>query len=514
MISAEFPRKLALILSVSLFGVALLAPNDWFGIVPSLHAEDDDEMEYDDDDEMEYDFDDEDLEDMSPRERRQYLREETQGMRLGERLEFLREFNQALQDQRDESRREEQYEREEERLDSLWERGLISDDKYDELIDKVAERLGIEDPDYISGGYEEGWEGREQWYQDNSANWDAQQKALNIDYVKHGDKPIEADEGITPKPNPLLDAPSVYDASSSTRLASAIAEDLKDDVAGLGKSLPEGCRIEDAQKLIADKKAAGEQLPIVEQLQAALIDRDVRRFERNAEALGVPAKEIQLFLIGLTLETLQDSLEDGASSDEIRKITEPMVRRVDEAGLDPEFTSGLANWLKSIPDLINTRKQLASASPAAATWPTGEVSVLFDPRHSGPDARILPGGLLVASAEGEQRVSLGLGNKFTASGIPVLKGAPSNIPAPDAKAETPSLVLTYPGDTGNAVKYTITCYMDIPTQAAGKFTPREAWKQEYSIKPGLKQSLPLAWNGRVWYLIECPTMDGTGQPKS
>ena len=34
-------------------------------------------------------------------------------------------------------------------------------------------------------------------------------------------------------------------------------------------------------------------------------------------------------------------------------------------GLDPEFSTGLANWLKSIPDLMNTRKQLANATTAA-----------------------------------------------------------------------------------------------------------------------------------------------------
>lgn len=505
-------RKIALILAVSLFGVAVLSPDRWFGSLPSLHAEDDEgEMESDDDGGGS-DFDGEDLEDMSPRERREYIREETGGMRLGEKLQFLNEFNQALQEQRTESQHEQQYEREEQRLDWLHEHGLISEDKYDQLLDQAADRLGIQDPDYTGGGYENGWEDRQQYYQQNNSNWDTQQKALNLDYVKHGDRPLEADEGISPKPNPLLENPVVYDAASASRLADAVSESLKNDVAGLRKSLPDGCRIEDAVSLIEKLKGAGGSPALIEKLQAALVDRDVRLFERSAQALLVSAEETQRLLIGLTMENLQDSLEDNSPPDEIRKITEPMVRRVDQAGLEPEFSAGFAAWLQSIPDLLKTRQQLTGAATAA--WPTGDVPLIFDPRHSGPDARILPGGLLVAAAEGEARITVGLGNKYTASGIPVLKGASANTPPTTAaKPETPSLQLSYPGDSGDPVKYSITCYMDIPTQVADKFQPREAWKQDYTIKPGLKQTLPLAWNGRIWYLISCPTKNGSGKPK-
>lgn len=506
-------RKISLFFAFSMFVTALCLPDQRFGGPAPLHAEDDEEMEYEDDDEMEYDFDDEDLEDLSPRERRQYIREETQGMRLGEKLEFLNQFNQALQEQRDESFREQQFERDEERWGRLFDQGRISEDEYNRRVDQAAERLGIEDPEYSSGGYEEGWEGREQYFHSNSTNWNTEQKALNIDYVKHGDRPLEADEGFTPKPNPLLGAPAAYDGASSTRLSTAILEGLKDDVVGLASSLPPGCRIEDAQTIINQKREAGEQLPIVEQLQAALIDRDVRRFERNAEALGIPANEIQSLLIGMTFKNLQDHLEDNASIEEIRKITEPMVRRVDQAGLDADLAVGLANWLKSIPDLMKIQSQLASGKTATPAWPAGESTVIFDPRYSDADAKILPEGTLVASAEGEARITVGVGNKYTASGIPVLKGAPANIPAQGAKPETPSLLLAYPEETGDPLKYTITCFMDVPTQVADQFQPQEAWKQEYSIKPGLKQKLPLAWNGRIWYLISCPSRDGSGQPK-
>jgi hypothetical protein len=408
---------------------------------------------------------------------------------------------------------EDRYERQEERLDRLWEKGLISDSKYNQLLDDAAKRLGVQDPEFVN--YNPGWQGRQTQYQQmqTAAPLNVDQKKLAIEYVKFGDRPLATDKGQIPKPNPVLSSPVAYDAASSTRFAKTILTGVKDDVAGLRKTLPAGCRIEDAVALIEKLKKDGGQQALIDNLQGAMVDRDVRRFERNAQALSVPMEDIQRMLIGLTVEHLQDKLEDGAPLDEITKITEPMVRRVDQAGLEAEFSTALAAWMQSIPELLKTQQELDSgkAMPAPA-WPNGEVQLIFDPQLASGETRLLPGGMLAAGGDGEGRVLVGTGNKYTANGLPVLKGATA-VASETSKPEVPTLLLDYSGD-GTPLQYTIICFQDQPTQTPAVYQAKEAWRQNYTIKPGLKQPLPLALNGRTWYQINCQTKDGTGQSQN
>lgn len=411
---------------------------------------------------------------------------------------------------------EDRHEHDEERLGRLWGRGRISYNQYDTFLNSLSKRLGTSDHDY--GNYQSGWEHRHQQYQQlqQNSNWNVEQKKLGLEYVKYGDRPLEAEKGLVPKPNPLLEKPQVYDAAAGARLAQTINNGIKDDVSGLRKTLPEGCRTEDAVALVEKLKSGGSQPALIDNLQAALVERDVRRFERNAQALLVEPQQIQRLLIGLTLENLQDKLEDNASVDQIAKITEPMVRRVDQAGLDAEFSTALATWLQSIPEMLKTQQQLASGKIAVASaWPEGDVRLLFDPQLTSGETRLLPGGMIAAGGDGEARVLVGSGNKYTANGLPILKGAaPAVDTAGQSKPELPALQLHYPEAGSGPLKYTITCYQEVPSQTPGKLEPKQSWKQDYTIKPGLKQPLELAWNGRLWYEIACHSKDGTGPTKT
>lgn len=540
--SSELLRKTALAFSLVMFGGAVLAPDSWLG-GGILLAEDD---EYYEDGEMEYEDEDED--DARPFQ------------------QFLQNFGKALQEQQNQQNNgfgnpnnnnfgnnnfgnnnfgnnnfggqnnqpnwlgevikglenlesnEDKFDREEERLDRLWERGKISDEQYDNMLEKAADRLGVQDYDYQN--YDSGWEQRQQYWQHshNSENWNLDQKKLGLEYVKYGDRPLEADKGLVPKPNPVLESAQVYDGVAADRLAKVVGGSVKDEASALRKSLPEGCRIEDAVSLVARLKEEGGQVSLIESLQAALVDRDIRRFERNAQALLVKQEEIQRLLIGLTMENLQDKLEDGASSEEVSKITEPMVRRVDQAGLDEEFSKGFAAWLQNVPEMLSVQSKLNQGVTASAgSWPDGELKLLFDPLLTNGEARMISKDLLAVGGEGETQLCLGVGNKYTANGLSVLKGNPVEQET-DANGKPkqifPTLLLHYPGDVGDPLKYTIVCFRDVPAQTPGSYQPQEAWRQEYSIKPGLKQPLELSYNGRLWYRIECPTKDGSGTPKA
>ena len=411
---------------------------------------------------------------------------------------------------------EDRYSREEERLDRLWEQGKISEERYNKLLNASADRLGVSDSQYSN--YQPGWEERRaEWQQiQENPNYDVEQKRLTLEFVKYGDRPLEVDKGVLPKPNPVLENPVAYDAAAGVRLAQSIIDGLKADVVGLRRSLPEGCRVEDALALIVKLKAEGSQQALLDNLQAAIVDRDTRRFERNAQALQVPAQQVQRMLLGLALENLQDKIEDKATADEFTKVTEPVVSRIDEAGLDAEFRGALVKWLQSIPQLVRMQSELSAARPVdTTTWPSGEVSVVFDPRLSSGEARFLPGGYLAAAGDGDSRVYTGTGNKFTASGLPLLRGASSENAAErakHAKPDAPSLLLEYLEEGGVPLKYSIISYQDVPTQTAGKMASTEAWRQDYTIEAGLRQPVSLSWNGRKWYQITCHSTDGKGKP--
>lgn len=292
--SSELLRKTALAFSLFMFGGAVLAPDSWLG-GGNLLAEDD---EYYEDGEMEYEDEDED--DARPFQ------------------QFLQNFGKALQEQQNQQNNgfgnpnnnnfgnnnfgnnngnnnfgnnnfggqnnqpnwlgevikglenlesnEDKFDREEERLDRLWERGKISDEQYDNMLEKAADRLGVEDYDYQN--YDSGWEQRQQHWQQShdSENWNLDQKKLGLEYVKYGDRPLEADKGLVPKPNPVLESAQVYDGVAADRLAKVVGGSVKDEASALRKSLPEGCRIEEP----ARRSAAAAILSGVHRLESSL----------------------------------------------------------------------------------------------------------------------------------------------------------------------------------------------------------------------------------------------------
>ncbi|MFO1019416.1 MAG: hypothetical protein U0903_01760 [Planctomycetales bacterium] len=406
------------------------------------------------------------------------------------------------------------------RYQNLWLRGRLSNQNYERFLDAAISRIGHNDQDI--GNYNPGWEQRRNQYQQiqNQGNLNIDQKRLGMDYVKYGDRPLQADEGQVPKTNPVLEAPQAYDKVSLARLSQSINDGIKDDLARLEKALPPGCRVQDAQNLVETAKHKKKDMALLENLQLAIVDRDVRKFERSAEALQVKKDHIQRLMIGLTLDNLKDKIEDGASSDEIRRITDPMVRKVGEAGLSKDLSLAFSNWLKTVPELVKLSRDLSNGTPPAGNlaWPEGDVSLVFDPQLGSGEAKLLPGGMIAASGMTDARVLLGRGNKFTAHGIPYLKGAPENLsPAGGGNSAgqgSSGITLHYPADANAApLKYTVICFQETPNEE-GEVQPVEAWRQDYEIQPGLKQQLELAANGTLWYQVICPSKDGTGLPKT
>jgi hypothetical protein len=507
-----------LIFSIAFLVSSSFVPVSWVNSQGVLHAQDG-EMEYDDDD-----GDDDDSgrggrfrQNFNERREERIERREEAAENAADGGQPVHWLNQVLQGMGNAESNEDRFEREEERLDRLWERGRLSDDQYDRLLDSAASRLGVEAQEYAT--YDPGWQQRQVYWQQTqqNPNLNVEQKKLALEYVKYGDRPLEADKGLVPRPNPLLASPQVYDAASAARLAKTILNGIKDDVAGLQKSLPVGCRTEDAVNLVEKLKKDGAQQALIDTLQGALVDRDTRRFERNAQALAVPTAEIERLLLGMSIEQLQEKLEDKASVSEIVKITEPLARRVDQAELDVKYSAPLVLWLQSVPEMLKTQQELASGKAISApAWPNGEVRLVFDPQLPSGETRLLPGGGMVAGGNGGHRILVGTGNKYTANGLPVLSGGISAASAPGtapAKAEQPTLLLDYSGD-GTPLKYSIICFQDLPTRTAGVLEAKEAWRQDYTITPGRKQPLPLAWNGRLWYQINCQRKDGTGGPQA
>ena len=410
---------------------------------------------------------------------------------------------------------EDRFGREEDRLNRLWEQGKISEERYNELLNASANRLGSEDSQF--GNYQPGWQERQSEWQrfQQNPDYNVEQKKLTLEYVKYGDRPLEVDKGVLPKPNPVLGNPVAYETSTGITLARTINDGLKADVIGLSRSLPEDCRVEGTLKVVEELKAAGGQQTLLDNLQAAVVDRDTRRFERNAQALQLPQRQIQRMLLGLMFENLQDKIEDKASSEELAKVCEPMVSRLDEAGLDEDFRTSLIDWLQGVPQLVRIRNDLtAGGTVVAPNWPSGDVPVVYDPRLVSGEARILPGGFLAAGGDGESQVSMWTGNKYTASGLPLLEGAASTSDSKRAsysKPDVPSLLLEYPDEGGVPLRYSIICYQDVPTSTPGATPSSETWRQEYTIEAGLSQPLALSWNGKKWYQITCHSTGGTGK---
>ena len=426
-------------------------------------------------------------------------------------------LNDAIQGVQHMESHEDRYDRDEVRMGRLWQQGHISHSQYEQLLDSAVRQIGSRDHDHSY--FSSGWEQRNvQWQQcQQNTKLTVDQKKLGLEYVKYGDRPLEAEKGLVPKPNPVLSTPQSADTAEASRLAQSISDGLKDDLASLRKSLPEGCRIDEALALIEKLKAGGAEQELVSTLQTAMVERDVRRFERNAQALLVPAAETQRLLIGLTLENLQDKLEDNATSSEIAKITEPMVRRVDQAGLDKQFATSLAAWLQSIPTTLRTQQNLASGKiHVAKAWPNGQLQLVFDPKLTSGEARVLPGNIVATAGNGEPRIVMGSGDKYMANGLSVFKDESGSTAADvtNEKPEVPTLALHYPAESGNFLNYTIICFQEQPTEVPGSFKPVEVWRKEYSIKPGLTQSLPLARNGRTWYQINCRSIDGLTPDKA
>ncbi len=396
-------------------------------------------------------------------------------------------------------------EREEERMDRLWERGVIDDDQYEERMDNFMEKIGVSQD---TSDYDPGWQERytdwQQYPQNSELNVD--QKRLYMDYVRFGDRPLEAEKGLVPKPNPVLEIPQTYAGAAGSRLSSAIAESLTTDLEALKTLLKEGYRIDDALALVETLKVEGAQQALLDNLQAAVVDRDIRRFERNAQALKVPNEKIQKLLVGLTLENLHDGLEDHASASDLARITEPMIKRMDDAHLDGDLRETLSGWLNNVPQLAQASRDLTSNSTApAAQWPEGELVLIFDPGLPVGESRLLPGGYVAVGGEGEPRISVGTGNRFMANGLGVLNG-PDLKAENGGKTETPTVQLRCPSGVATPLKFSMTCYLE----SQGSSQKTKSWFREYSLKPGDDQAFPFAWNGQYSYVIQCHSVDGLG----
>jgi hypothetical protein len=397
-------------------------------------------------------------------------------------------------------------ERQEERLDRLYERGVIDDEQYEERMDNFMESIGVSQD---TSDYEPGWQERysdwQQYQQNDQLNVD--QKRLYMDYVIHGDGPLEAEKGLVPKPNPVLEAPQSYTGVEASRLSKAITENLTAELDALKTSLPEGYRIDDALTLVETLKSEGAQQALLDNLQAAVVDRDIRRFERNAQALKVTNERIQKLLIGLTMENLRDGLEDHASIADLARITELMVKRLDDTQIDGDLRETLPAWLSNLPQLVQAGRDLTSNVPTPATqWPEGELNLIFDPSLPVGESRLLSGGYVAVGGEGEPRISVGTGDRFQANGLCVLNGEASSVESGD-KPETPSALIRCPQEIAASLNFTMTCY----TESRGSSPKTKAWSKEYSLKPGDDLTFPFNWDGRASYLIECHPVNGQGQ---
>lgn len=539
------------------------------------------------------------LEDLSPRERREMIREETEGLNIFEKGRIRQEFDKELR----EGRALDQFDRDAEKLDELYDRGRISDEDYyrrlgetrerayrnnglggsifsvneaekdlnsaknslnaamrrgeidrwerDDLLDQIRgnlfnsagtamspEELRLRRAaarDWSRGDFSDIGINAEQiyedlgtilerqeltpeekrwrretldYYHDHEGELDGAQIDVLQTWVKEGDQPLQAEKGRIPRSNPVLGEPQSVDAASSERLAKTIMQQVRDDVARLQKGLPEGCRVEDALALLETLKENGDK-SLVDNLQGAIVDRDIRRFERNAEALGVPKQEIQRILVGISLENLQDNLEDDAPVAEIRKVTAPMVSRIEDAGFDEEFSIAFLDWLRFIPDLLQSREEIRAGKPGTGkpAWPNGNVKIVYDPYLPPGEVRYLSTSMLVTGIDPTTGIGLGTGDKFNASGLPVFTNASS---AAGDDSGIQKIVLRNPDDVKTAVRYKLTCkQMMAPPNNPAQAKPQTRWEKEYSLAPGKGHKWDLLWSdARCWYVIECLGIGG------
>lgn len=329
-----------------------------------------------------------------------------------------------------------------------------------------------------------------------------------LDYAKNGDKPIEADKGTTPRSNPVLGDAKFADPPQVASLSKSILANLMRDVRLLQATLPPEARVSGAQGLVDRMKEKGEDAALVSNLQAALIDRDARRFERNALALKIQEAEVNRFLIGIGLESLRDKLEDGAPADQVRAVCDPLTRWIDGAEIKGEVADSFRKWLQSVPDLLKLRLELESTTALVAgktpAWPTGLAQIVYVPDTPAGEARLLPNGALLANSGGDARVSLGAGSCYAAHGLPVFDLPADETPAAPVAAkaadlEKPTLMLSNPKEGGQNLSYNITCFKKFRPPLA----PLQQWTQEYKIGPGQAQKLPLNWDGSLYFVITC-----------